>query len=57
MTEFTKRVGFTDASGEQLAGDLALGIDGFTLNLPLNGHIPGRVELLGRTASKVVFGR
>ena len=49
-------VGDPDTVGERLAADLALGIDGFTLNLPLNGHIPGRVELLGKTASKVVFG-
>ncbi len=50
-------IGDPDTVGERLAADLALGIDGFTLNLPLNGHIPGRVELLGRTASKAVFGR
>ncbi|CAB4788753.1 MAG: TIGR03560 family F420-dependent LLM class oxidoreductase [Actinobacteria bacterium] len=49
-------VGDPDTVGERLASDLALGIDGFTVNLPLNGHIPGRVELLGKTASKVVFG-
>jgi alkanesulfonate monooxygenase SsuD/methylene tetrahydromethanopterin reductase-like flavin-dependent oxidoreductase (luciferase family) len=49
-------VGDPDTVGERLAADLALGIDGFTVNLPLNGHIPGRVDLLGKTASKVVFG-
>ncbi len=40
--------------GEQLATDLQLGIDGFTLTAVLNGHIPGRVTLLGQTAAKVV---
>ena len=47
-------VGDPDTVGEKLAADLALGVDGFTLNAPLNGHIPGRVALLGQTASKVV---
>jgi F420-dependent oxidoreductase-like protein len=47
-------VGDPDTVAAQLADDLALGIDGFTLNAPLNGHIPGRVELLGRTAAAVV---
>ena len=47
-------VGDPDTVGERLAADLALGLDGFTLNLPANGHIPGRVALLGETAAKVV---
>jgi alkanesulfonate monooxygenase SsuD/methylene tetrahydromethanopterin reductase-like flavin-dependent oxidoreductase (luciferase family) len=47
-------VGDPDTVGERLAADLALGVDGFTLNAPLNGHVPGRVELLGRTAAAVV---
>jgi hypothetical protein len=40
--------------GERLAADLALGVDGFTMNAPANGFIPGRVALLGETAAKVV---
>ena len=40
--------------GEALEADLALGVDGFTINAPANGHIPGRVALLGEVASKVV---
>lgn len=53
---FTGRfiVGDPDTVGEQLAADLALGVDGFTINAPVNGHIPGRVALLGETAAKVV---
>jgi F420-dependent oxidoreductase-like protein len=47
-------VGDPDTVGERLAADLALGLDGFTLNLPMNGHIPGRVALLGQTAAKVI---
>src|SRR5690606_9238281 len=47
-------VGDPDTVGERLAADLALGVDGFTINLSFNGHIPGRVELLGRTARAVL---
>jgi F420-dependent oxidoreductase-like protein len=47
-------VGDPDTVGEHLERDLALGVDGFTINAPLNGHIPGRVTLLGQTAAKVV---
>jgi alkanesulfonate monooxygenase SsuD/methylene tetrahydromethanopterin reductase-like flavin-dependent oxidoreductase (luciferase family) len=47
-------VGDPDAVGERLSADLARGVDGFTLNAPANGEIPGRVQLLGETAAKVV---
>lgn len=47
-------VGDPDTVGERLAADLALGVDGFTINAPANGHIEGRVALLGRTAAAVV---
>jgi hypothetical protein len=30
------------------------GIDGFIVNAPANGHIEGRVELLGQVLRKVV---
>lgn len=40
--------------GEHLAAELALGVDGFTMNAPFNGHVPGRVALLGETAAKIV---
>ncbi len=55
-TAVTSRVvvGDPDTIGERFAADLALGIDGFTVNLTLNGHVPGRVSLLGETLSKVV---
>ncbi|MCU1358194.1 MAG: class F420-dependent oxidoreductase [Acidimicrobiales bacterium] len=47
-------VGDPDAVGERLAADLECGVDGFTINLPANGHIPERVALLGETAAKVI---
>jgi F420-dependent oxidoreductase-like protein len=47
-------IGDPDTVAEQLEADLALGIDGFTINLPANGHVPERVALLGETAAKVV---
>jgi F420-dependent oxidoreductase-like protein len=54
--ERTFILGDPDTVGERLARDLALGVDGFTLNAPANGHLPGRVALLGETAAKVVGG-
>jgi F420-dependent oxidoreductase-like protein len=47
-------IGDPDTVGEKLSDELGLGIDGFTINMPANGHIPGRVALLGETASKLV---
>ena len=47
-------LGDPDTVGERLAADLTLGVDGFTLNAPVNGHLPERVSLLGETAAKVV---
>jgi F420-dependent oxidoreductase-like protein len=46
--------GTPDEVGEQFSEWLALGIDGFTVNSIANGHVPGRVSLLGETLSKVV---
>jgi F420-dependent oxidoreductase-like protein len=60
-TNIESRVVFGDPDrvGERLAAILELGVDGFTCNLPANGHDPENVELLGQTASKVLasFGR
>lgn len=49
--------GDPDEVGERLTAVLDTGADGFTCSLPGNGHIPGRVELLGATATKVLAGR
>lgn len=46
--------GGPDEVGERLESILATGIDGFTCALPANGHIPGRIELLGEVGSRVV---
>jgi len=43
--------GDPDTVGETLRNDLELGVDGYVLSLVANGHIPGRVSLLGDTAS------
>jgi len=46
--------GDPDTIGEKFEGFLALGVDGFTVNMPANGHIEGRVELLGQTLAPIV---
>jgi F420-dependent oxidoreductase-like protein len=47
-------LGDPDEVGEIFAARLADGLDGFTVNAPANGHIEGRVALLGSVLSKVV---
>jgi F420-dependent oxidoreductase-like protein len=47
-------LGTPDEVGEQLSAALVDGVDGFTCSLPANGHLPGRVELLGQVARRVV---
>jgi alkanesulfonate monooxygenase SsuD/methylene tetrahydromethanopterin reductase-like flavin-dependent oxidoreductase (luciferase family) len=54
MIEGRITFGDPDEVGEQLAAVLDLGVDGFTCNLPANGHDPDNVELLGETAAKLV---
>ena len=49
--------GDPDEVGERMTAILERGVDGFTCSLPGNGHLPGRVELLGATASTVLAGR
>lgn len=46
--------GDPDEVGEQLSSLLDLGIDGFTCNLPANGHEVDPVSLLGGVLSRVV---
>ncbi len=46
--------GDPDEIGEDFSNRLALGVDGFTVNTVANGHIPGRVSLLGETLRKVI---
>jgi len=46
--------GDPDTVGEQFAALLRPGIDGFTVNMPANGHVPGRVGLLGETLAPLI---
>jgi F420-dependent oxidoreductase-like protein len=46
--------GDPDTVAERLAADLALGVDGFTINMPANCHVPERVELLGQTVAPLI---
>ena len=46
--------GDPDTVAEQMAAQLALGLDGFTVNAVANGHIEGRVQLLGETLAPLI---
>lgn len=46
--------GDADTVGERIAEAVGLGIDGITVDLPVNGHNPERIELLGQIARKVL---
>jgi F420-dependent oxidoreductase-like protein len=48
--------GDPDEVGERLADVLSRGVDGITCSLPANGHVPGRVELLGKVGSAALTG-
>ena len=47
-------VGSPDEVAERYAELKNTGVDGFTVNAPANGHIPGRVALLGETLAPIV---
>jgi F420-dependent oxidoreductase-like protein len=46
--------GDPDTVGERFASFLQPGIDGFTVNMPANGHVEGRVALLGETLAPLI---
>jgi alkanesulfonate monooxygenase SsuD/methylene tetrahydromethanopterin reductase-like flavin-dependent oxidoreductase (luciferase family) len=46
--------GDPDSVGEQLAAVKATGVDGFTINLAVNGYMTERIALLGEIAGKVL---
>ncbi len=46
--------GDPDTVGEKLQEAYAMGLDGMTINLPGNGHIPGRISLLAEVANKAM---
>lgn len=54
MVEARYTLGDPDEVGEKLSAVLDLGIDGFTCNLPANGHDADNVELLGRTVAELL---
>ena len=47
-------MGDPDEVGEIFSTRMIDGVDGFTVNSPANGHIGGRVELLGEVLRKIV---
>lgn len=46
--------GDADTVGERIAEAVAMGIDGITVDLPVNGHNTDRIELLGEISRKVL---
>lgn len=46
--------GDPDTVGEKLVAAMNTGIDGLTINLPVNGHNTERIALLGQVASKAI---
>jgi alkanesulfonate monooxygenase SsuD/methylene tetrahydromethanopterin reductase-like flavin-dependent oxidoreductase (luciferase family) len=46
--------GDPDTVAEHFATLLRPGLDGFTINCPANGHIEGRVQLLGETLAPLI---
>jgi F420-dependent oxidoreductase-like protein len=46
--------GDPDTVGERFAGLLVAGVDGFTVNMPANGHVESRVALLGTTLAPLL---
>lgn len=47
-------VGSPDEVAAAYSDLLATGIDGVTVNAPANGHVPGRVQLLGETLAPLI---
>jgi alkanesulfonate monooxygenase SsuD/methylene tetrahydromethanopterin reductase-like flavin-dependent oxidoreductase (luciferase family) len=46
--------GDPDSIGEKITEAVAMGIDGVTVDLPVNGHKTERIELLGEIALKAL---
>ena len=46
--------GDPDTVGERIAEAVGMGIDGVTVDLPVNGHNTERIELLGQIALKAL---
>jgi F420-dependent oxidoreductase-like protein len=57
ITDMVRKVlifGDADSVGERIAEAVAMGLDGVTVDLPVNGHNVERVELLGEIALKAL---
>ena len=54
MVRKTLIYGDADSVGERIAEAVAMGLDGVTVDLPVNGHNVERVELLGEIALKAL---
>ncbi|MEZ5248631.1 MAG: LLM class F420-dependent oxidoreductase [Ilumatobacteraceae bacterium] len=57
VVEMVKQIvifGDPDTVGEELAAVMATGIDGMTINLPINGHHTDRIGLLGEVARRAM---
>lgn len=46
--------GDPDTVGEAMEAAMAQGLDGLAVDLPVNGHLPERIHLLGEIAAKVL---
>ena len=46
--------GDPDTVGSVLQEAVGLGLDGLTVDLPVNGHLPERIALLGEIANKAL---
>jgi F420-dependent oxidoreductase-like protein len=46
--------GDPDSVGEILSDAVAMGLDGLTVDLPVNGHDPERIALLGEISNKIL---
>jgi alkanesulfonate monooxygenase SsuD/methylene tetrahydromethanopterin reductase-like flavin-dependent oxidoreductase (luciferase family) len=46
--------GDPDTVGEILEDAVSKGLDGLTVDLPINGHNPERIQLLGEIANKIL---
>jgi alkanesulfonate monooxygenase SsuD/methylene tetrahydromethanopterin reductase-like flavin-dependent oxidoreductase (luciferase family) len=46
--------GDPDTVGEQMQAMVDTGLDGLTINMPVNGHITDRIRLVGEMANKIL---
>ncbi|MFP8870848.1 MAG: LLM class F420-dependent oxidoreductase, partial [Myxococcota bacterium] len=46
--------GDADTVGERISEAVSMGLDGITVDLPVNGHNPERIELLGQISLKAL---